>query len=313
MSDSGPAPSRLDELRRDFHEAALNFPNVRVVVVHRPSGRVNPADSEVLDRSDAFVRGFLRVKNEPSIQTDSHQVIGLLPFHTPPGNDELAANVHSWLVSMPPYLSRNSVSPSDQVDWEGIVRESLDGDAHAARPYWQSMVIFCGATQYHRWDMLASDAARLLLGGNGRTGTPTADWTIHLAELAEPFATYADRLVMIPSRPPPRNARQPVVFSDCPPERRWEATENLTPSWWVVTLDNVFRLSRDVIDRALTPKNPNGRTVGRPRDENKQKVVEFVREQRAQDVPWKQIPAAVQKQFGVKYTAETLRGYLKDG
>ena len=52
---------------------------------------------------------------------------------------------------------------------------------------------------------------------------------------------------------------------------------------------------------------------GRPPDGTKLKVVAYVRELRAEQTPWKGIPGAVFKRFGVRYTAETLRGYLKSG
>jgi hypothetical protein len=52
---------------------------------------------------------------------------------------------------------------------------------------------------------------------------------------------------------------------------------------------------------------------GRPPDSRKQAVVKYVRDLRVDNTPWKDIPDKVFNKFGVRYTAETLRGYLKSG
>jgi hypothetical protein len=52
---------------------------------------------------------------------------------------------------------------------------------------------------------------------------------------------------------------------------------------------------------------------GRPPDPRKQDVVKYVRELRDKDTLWKVIPDMVFQKFKVRYTAETLRGYLKSG
>jgi hypothetical protein len=53
--------------------------------------------------------------------------------------------------------------------------------------------------------------------------------------------------------------------------------------------------------------------TGRPPDSRKQEVVKCVRELKANRTPWKNISDAVFEKFKVRYTAETLRGYLKSG
>jgi hypothetical protein len=53
--------------------------------------------------------------------------------------------------------------------------------------------------------------------------------------------------------------------------------------------------------------------TGRPHEKRKQVIVKYVRGLRAEGIVRKQIPEAVLRQFRVKYTAETLRGYLKGG
>ncbi len=53
--------------------------------------------------------------------------------------------------------------------------------------------------------------------------------------------------------------------------------------------------------------------VGRPPCERKQEVTNLVRKLRASEMPWKEIPDAVFKELGIRYTSETLRGYLKSG
>src|SRR5262249_28652909 len=64
-------------------------------------------------------------------------------------------------------------------------------------------------------------------------------------------------------------------------------------------------------DRSGESSSP-GKT-GRPPDGRKQEVVNYVRKLRAKKTQWKVIPAAVFEKFKVRYTAETLRGYLKSG
>jgi hypothetical protein len=63
---------------------------------------------------------------------------------------------------------------------------------------------------------------------------------------------------------------------------------------------------------ALVVATP-ARKTGRPPDLKKQEIVEYVRELRKENMPWKNIPDAVFEKFQVRYTAETLRGYLKNG
>jgi hypothetical protein len=53
--------------------------------------------------------------------------------------------------------------------------------------------------------------------------------------------------------------------------------------------------------------------VGRPLDGRKQEIVKFVRDLREKNTPWKDIPDAVFQEFKIRYTSETLRGYLKNG
>ncbi|QEL19850.1 hypothetical protein [Limnoglobus roseus] len=53
--------------------------------------------------------------------------------------------------------------------------------------------------------------------------------------------------------------------------------------------------------------------TGRPPDARKKEITEFARELRTRKVPWKSIPDAVFNKYGVKYSSETLRGYLKGG
>ncbi|HEX4612168.1 MAG TPA: hypothetical protein VH092_28500, partial [Urbifossiella sp.] len=66
-------------------------------------------------------------------------------------------------------------------------------------------------------------------------------------------------------------------------------------------------------DPVSDPTSRGARRTGRPQDKTKQAVVDFVRELRNQQVTWKNIPDAVFKKLKVRYTSETLRGYLKDG
>ncbi|AWM37123.1 hypothetical protein GobsT_49530 [Gemmata obscuriglobus] len=66
--------------------------------------------------------------------------------------------------------------------------------------------------------------------------------------------------------------------------------------------------------RATPPlQREAARKTGRPLDDTKPEVVKYVRELREKKVPWKYIPDAVFQQFKVRYTSETLRGYLKNG
>ena len=53
--------------------------------------------------------------------------------------------------------------------------------------------------------------------------------------------------------------------------------------------------------------------AGRPPNELKHSVVAYVRELRSKQTPWKEIPDAVFREFKIRYTTETLRGYLKSG
>jgi hypothetical protein len=57
----------------------------------------------------------------------------------------------------------------------------------------------------------------------------------------------------------------------------------------------------------------SNRKAGRPSDPTKAKVVRFVRELRKKKTLWKNIPDAVFQKFKLRYTSETLRGYLKSG
>jgi hypothetical protein len=258
MSGLGPVPSRLEELRRDFHQAALDAPNVSVVVVHRPASRLNHADGRSIDTSDPFFRGFLRREGDPVASTASAQVIGLKPIVTSQSQDELAAIVTCQTVTTPPYFGRVTNAGGDEVDWEGMVRGCWATDPQASRPYWQAWVHFFGATQHARWDMLATDAATLLLGDNARTPTPVLNWSIHVAENTTALCSSTLRSVIIPSPSPRRTTHQQVIFLECPTESRWSATKSRLPSWWVVILNNAFRLSRDAIDLTLAAGKQEG-------------------------------------------------------
>jgi hypothetical protein len=55
------------------------------------------------------------------------------------------------------------------------------------------------------------------------------------------------------------------------------------------------------------------RRTGRPPDPRKREIVSYVRELREKRPPWSAIPDAVFERFKIRYTSETLRGYVKDG
>ena len=71
--------------------------------------------------------------------------------------------------------------------------------------------------------------------------------------------------------------------------------------------------SVQIPDDTDTARSGSTRKTGRPPNPMKQEVVKFVRELRDKNTPWKDIPEAVFKEFGIRYTSETLRGYLNAG
>jgi hypothetical protein len=244
---SGPDPARLDELRQRFETAAYDAPNVAVLVIYRPPLRLESPDGHVIDPADNFLRGFLG------------------------GDGDLAPGIRCSVVSTPPYRPRVTHPSSGRLDWEGIVRQSSEEDPRSERPHWWCHSIFREDVQFQRLDLLAADAARLVLGRTGPPGTLGNEWMIHLAGCAAEFVPSSRRDVLLSESHAPQSAgpsyRADVRFAECPPQLRRSVTRHPAPSWWLAQFNNVFRVSRDVIDEArqnLNPDAPAGGTANRP-------------------------------------------------
>lgn len=85
------------------------------------------------------------------------------------------------------------------------------------------------------------------------------------------------------------------------------------PRWRRITPTPVAEAVQSVASSVMLNVDAPTKKTGRPQDPTKQEVVKYVSELRDKQVPWKKIPDAVFKKFKVRYTAETLRGYLKSG
>jgi hypothetical protein len=282
MSTPGPDPARLDELRelrRRFADAAFDSPCVDASVIYRPPLTRNEPGDLPLGRSDPFLRGFFQ------------------------GGGDLTPTVRCTAAGP----SRDPYSSGDRF-WEEPVRDSMASDPHALQSGWWGWFHRGGERERRRLDDLASTASQLVLGGSGRGGNPLLDWLIHLAERPDPVDPALGRGVVVWSQEvrfvTPESASGGIRFHQGPPDPRLLLTHTRAPSWWAVSLDNVFRLSRDVVTQTLAATEQGGgpRQVGRPRDDKKGEILNRVRDLKQQGVKWRNIYTKINEEFGTDYT-----------
>jgi hypothetical protein len=260
MSSPGPDPvrlARLHQLRSDFHDLAKTSPSACAVVCYRPPVS---ADSPALSQDPAspFIRGFVD------------------------DGGRLSANVRSLFVTLPPYHPRTSRPSSDRIDIEGIVRAAWASDSRAERAFWYA-TLWATQQESQQMKLPAGDATTLLRLRENQAETPTYNWLLHLANSPQSADHVSERVVF--ASEPHRtagvgltHARHPLTWTD----EDWRRaalfpslhrvfvtgpsvldTRRLSelgegPTWWLVTLTEVFRLSRDVVDAAIqTPLAPD--------------------------------------------------------
>jgi hypothetical protein len=235
MSNSGPDPARLRQLRDRFETAAYDSPKLRAVVLYQPPFRSLDGCGPAIDTSEPFFEGFVRGR-------------------------KLLRDVGHYAVTTPPFSPRDSDRPTDNTDIEGIVRATWEMDPRCEKGHWWPHLGPAPDLEKERFAMLGEDAARLVRCDNRRGGTPPGDWLVYIAERAGSlFHMGAKRclfesLPIIPgARPLPQGfqIRRASVDSPALPLPH-------TPSWWVIEFSNVFLLSRNVIEAELQRAQTEG-------------------------------------------------------
>jgi len=117
-----------------------------------------------------------------------------------------------------------------------------DSGSDTSRTLWRCAVFGpptgpAGDEALRLFEVVASEAARLILGGKGKGKCLPSGWLIRMAELEEPIHPRSGKFFLTWERPG---------------GPWWCAVDPIEPgSWWAVRFDNVFQYSKDVIQKHL--------------------------------------------------------------
>lgn len=147
--------------------------------------------------------------------------------------------------------------PHVRSDWSYIMRE----DEGQGRGVWEFAVFaprtaVPDATPFRLFDLLAAEAARVVLGGNGRGDKPHAGWLIHLADRDDPLTPSARRKHLGWIEAAGEVWRRP---DGTPADPIWRPVypHYAQPPWWAAVLPNVFEHSRLAIEQAVRQAQEN--------------------------------------------------------
>lgn len=224
-----PDPSRLEELRRRFADAAYNHPGLDALVVFRPDFRRLEAEQQA--------RNFISHPHEAA--RCAAEINALIP----PSDEilNMLGRQERWSHVVTNHLEKGPCGgPVLQELWECTVFGTSVRDIDdTALPLFNS---------------LAPDAARLILCGNGQGKTSSrSGWLIHLADRVEPLCPGSGR----------RRLDWPMVdWSSSSLVWIPFRSTNPAPDWWAARLFNVFDVSRVAVEQAIGQVSTQ--TVGGP-------------------------------------------------
>jgi hypothetical protein len=210
--------ARLDDLRRRLADAVNDFLSVDAVVVYRPDLRRKDADR--LDREHGFSFAVRDPAGRAGTPSPSIRFAAWAEWQIPPGEqlDEYSGQVYRRY---------------------GI----LDAGTSPAHEMWE-LTLF-GPPAYNtngvatrQFTVLAHEATRLILRGNGKGNSPCSGWLLHLADRDVPLQPSCRRKYL--AWPPQGD---PWWVPATP--------ENRPPDWWACRLSNVFWLSQLAVEEAL--------------------------------------------------------------
>jgi hypothetical protein len=239
MSDV-PAPdrARLERLRDDFHAAARDHSCVDAVVEYESDLRSRDTRRQVCEN-----RLRQRDYAEPvGFQAPVRRTAAELTEHPECTRDDwgTARILDEWI---PPEFKG-----LDQLGLTGyqayhVLSSKDDGPGYpAGREGWKCLLFGrpsggVGETAARVFENLASEAARLILRGSGKGKCPVSGWLIHLADRGEPLDSRSrKRFLNLVTLGEPS-------WSTVNPREPW--------CWWAARLFNVFRYSRDAVQRDI--------------------------------------------------------------
>jgi hypothetical protein len=227
-------PARLDKLRRRFNEAAYNFPTVDAVVVYRP----DPHREEAERQARSLYVKPANPASEHFAEEWAEQTRG---------THEAMRRALNWEHWVPPTTSTIG-ELGGQAYWRRIIRDHEEPEfcgPPAGSELWECTLFGLVARDlenvaHRRFNLLAADAARLILPRSKAKGTALLSrWLIYLADRDEPIVPDARRRYTTDARP----LRKPMWVPVTPLNR--------PTRWWAVRLPNVFQLSRIAVEQAL--------------------------------------------------------------
>lgn len=287
---SVPPVAKFNSLRDKFDRAAEEFPGLDAVIIWRPELRACDAERTVLDFRHTILEGGGLSDHVAML----HSLTGLIP---PPDENLPTGNQTRQAGSGDDHL--DAIRTQRRLYWHHSISENGRPDPLAPNGIrcegWRFVVLGRDPVKeqapWRRFDSLARDAAQLILNGAGRGDSLISGWLIALADRPEPLDTTSERAVLL-SRAVGAVGSGHIHaewrrWADPDPGRHWSQRPTAStvsrpicePGWWLVRLNNVFRLSRVAVDEML--RNVSSTNTGEcARDELRQ-VAEQIPQQQA--------------------------------
>lgn len=279
MSAAGtPNPSRLQRLFTQLEEAAFRFPGMDAVVIHRPDLRRDDTVRQVREGMERVDASF-------------HPERG-------PGDRGLEARAFAQKADdwIPPELKTIEQAGGRGL-WRSEVLESVASEP--GRPSylirWRCEVFLANTTisnleASRLFDLLATDAANLILPEHRRLNNPAAGWLVYLGDWEYPADSIHRR----------RQYLYLGQWPESPPRWNWLNPRVESQPWWAVRIGNVFRHSRDAVAKAIDLTASVTATTGEQTDASTQPEVAASAERNQGEATTDQV-SAVARAIAIMY------------
>jgi hypothetical protein len=232
-----PDPARFEDLRRRFESAAYDHPNVDAVVVCEPDLRHDESEREARDYFRKVIPPAFEYSVEPEYRAAEELAESMRHAHEAM---RYVVQLDRWVPAWDRSISQLGGQEYSSYHVRGHAEHGSDP---GYRTRWQCTLFgspagHIGNTGLRLFNLLAPDAARLILQGTGLGDKPQSGWLIHLANREEPLVPAARRWFLNWS-----------TFCGKPQPPMWIPVTAMNPptKWWAVRLSNVFQLSRDAV------------------------------------------------------------------